>query len=141
MIVLAALGGFRGFASKWAQTTAVTPTLHDITGAWQGTWSSEATGHGDALRCLITRVDENTYSAHFHARFMKFLSGQYTTILHVTPLDGAWRFKGESNLGWLGGGVYKQEGEIRNGTYEARYESEHDRGVMRMSRPEARPEK
>ena len=135
VVAMAAIGGCGGFAKQWAQTTAVAPPASDITGAWQGTWSSEATGHGDALRCIITRVDPNTYSARFHARFMKILTGRYTTILHVTRSDGVWRFTGQSDLGWLGGGLYRQEGEICDGTYEARYESRYDRGVLKMSRP------
>ncbi len=135
MVLSAAIGGCGGFGKQWAQTTAVVQPPADIIGAWSGTWSSEATGHDGALRCIITRVDQNIYSARFHARFMKILSAQYTTILHVTVSDGVWHITGESDLGWFGGGLYRQEGEIRDGIYAARYESKGDRGLLRMSRP------
>ncbi len=136
LFVATAISGCGGFGRQWSATTAVVQPPADITGAWQGTWSSEATGHGDALRCIITHVEQNTYSARFHARFMKIISGRYTTIMQVTHADGVWHFTGESNLGWFGGGVYRQEGEIRDGIYEARYESKYDRGLLRMSRPD-----
>ena len=136
MVVASSIGGCGGFARQWSATTAVAQPAADLTGAWQGVWSSEVTGHSDGLRCIITHVAQDIYSAHFHAKFMNILSAQYTTILRVSQVNGGWRFTGESDLGWFGGGVYQQKGEVRDNRYDARYESKYDRGVLRMSRPD-----
>src|ERR1041385_5899115 len=54
-----------------------------IESRWRGEWRSEVNGHHGALRCVLTRIDQETFSANFHARYSKLLRVCYSVQLRI----------------------------------------------------------
>jgi hypothetical protein len=108
-----------------------------IEGPWEGRWLSEGSGHEGRLRCLV-RAEEGEEGRHefrYWASWGKIFRGTFPVQFPVEKrLDGSYGVTGEASLGrW---GSYRQEGEVREGVFEARYEAMRERGVMEMARPE-----
>src|SRR5260221_14416022 len=106
-IVCGLFSGCSSFQRNWRETaaTATQPPRDDIFGRWEGTWKSDSSGHTDKLRCVLNKIDEQHYTANFHAKYRRILSFSYSVPLIVTN-DGTKRsFRGEANLGKLAGGV------------------------------------
>jgi hypothetical protein len=127
------LVGCSSFNREWQQNSFSAPT-EDIQGRWQGTWASEATGHTDKLRCIISKKTDGTFQAWFHAKYKKVLSFGYTVPLKVELVDRAWKFQGEADLGWLAGGVYHYKGSAGGTNFTLTYESKYDHGTFEMNR-------
>ena len=111
-----------------------------IAGRWEGTWRSDANGHTDALRCLMTAQTNGFYSARFHAQYKRGLfrfSFSYTVPLEVRREGDAFRFDGGADLGWLAGGQYHYHGTATATNFHSTYDSKYDRGVFDMTRPAA----
>ena len=131
--------GCCGFDRAWrraAEQNRVPPG--DISGRWAGTWRSEASGHHNELRCLMTRQTNGLYSARFHARYKKgifHLSFGYTIPLQARRTGEVFEFDGQADLGWLAGGVYRCEGSATSNSFHSIYESKYDHGVFEMTRP------
>ena len=125
--------GCTSFEKQWSEMDFSSSPSGDITGRWQGTWSSEATKHRGELRCLITRDVESKYHARYHARYLGILTVDYSLPLDVQSIGAKWTFSGKSNLGWLQG-FYQHEGYVHGDDYTASYRSKYDSGLMRMSR-------
>lgn len=129
--------GCSSFKREW-EAAAQRPVATDgIEGRWQGTWRSEANGHTDALRCLVTRATNNTYTAQFHAKYRKLVrfSFGYAVPLTVVEKEGAFQFEGAADLGWLAGGRYTYKGRATPTNFFSTYSCKHDRGVFEMTRP------
>lgn len=127
--------GCSSFHKNWRAAGKVQTPTDDISGRWTGTWKSDSNGHNDKLRCVISKIDEQHYSAQFHAKYKKILSFGYTVPLTATSNSGRRDFKGEANLGKLAGGVYTYEGFATPTNFFSRYDSKYDHGVFEMSRP------
>lgn len=127
--------GCNSFQQQWTKMAADSPPPHEIVGRWQGTWSSDPSGHTGPLRCILTKVGETGYQARYHAGYFKILTADYTVSMEVEQEDDGWEFSGETNLGWLMG-VYRHQGQIRGEHYRAEYTSKHDHGVMDMRKVE-----
>jgi hypothetical protein len=114
-----------------------------MAGRWEGIWRSEVNGHNDQLRCVLTPLTNGVHSARFHARYKKgiFRFGfSYSVPLEVRRADDAFQFEGESDLGWLAGGVYRYEGSATTTNFFSTYRSKYDHGTLRMDRPSRSPQ-
>lgn len=103
-------------------------------GRWQGRWLSSSNGHTGALRCLISKLDDETYQCRYRANYQWLFRFEYAVPLTVREADGSYHFTGQADLGTLAGGIYKYEGTISGETFRATYDSRYDRGVFEMSR-------
>ena len=137
MLVCAAATGCSSFEQEWKSASALPAAPTDVTGRWQGTWASDS-GHSGGLRCVVSRVDARTCRAHFDATYAGALHFNYVAQLQGEQApDGYTYFEGESDLGALAGGVYKYEGRADAREFTSTYRSSGDRGVFRMTRPDA----
>lgn len=105
-----------------------------IEGLWVGKWFCEKTGHSGPMRCRLTRIKEGQYLARYDGFFAGFIPFWYSVKKEVTRGDGVVYMKAEENLGWYGGGLFKYEGEIRDGEYHMRYDSKYYAGTFELSK-------
>ena len=135
LLTVLAAGGCGSFQRQWQQAAAH-PSADAISGRWHGTWSSAHNGHTGSLRCIVKPAGSGRYDAWFHATYMTVMSAEYRCALLVRQADGLLRFTSEADLGWLGGGAYRQDGRIEDGRYLATYTAKADHGSLEMSRPD-----
>jgi hypothetical protein len=135
LALLLVASGCHSFNREWKQAAGQPTPPNDIQGRWQGTWKSDSSGHTDKLRCLITREDNQEYTARFHAKYHKLLSFSYTVPLEVEKTGDEFKFSGEADLGWKAGGVYHYEGHANATNFFANYTSKYDHGIFQMTRP------
>jgi hypothetical protein len=142
LIALLAAGltlcGCSTFEYEWRQAARKPAPTEGITGRWEGRWISQANGHNDKLRALITAVDTNHYDVKFHAAYKKWFTVYfgYTVRMETAPgADGVVQFRGSENLGALAGGVYTYEGRADRTNFFSTYHSKYDRGTFEMKRP------
>lgn len=128
-------GGCSTFNHDWQKAAAQTPSPGSMEGRWQGVWVSDVTHHTDQLRCVVTRKDNGTYSARFHAKYHKVLSFGYTVPLKVESVTNGFHFSGKANLGWYAGGVYHYDGHADTTNFNSTYSCKYDHGTFRMDRP------
>ena len=133
--LVALLGtGCSSFNREWKAAAAALPPANEITGRWQGTWSSQQNGHTDKLRCLIVKQGDDVYQARFQAKYRKYLSFGYTVPLHAKHV-AVFQFEGEADLGWLAGGLYHYAGKASPTDFFSTYQCKRDHGVFQMTRP------
>lgn len=133
--LLLLLAGCNSFNRQWNQSTAA--SQHgDIQGPWLGTWKSDTSGHTDKLRCIVTKQEDGTYQARFHAKYHTVMSFGYTVPIQVQPATNDFTFKGEADLGWMAGGVYKYDGRATATNFFSTYNSKYDNGIFQMNRPD-----
>ncbi|WP_138087703.1 hypothetical protein [Phragmitibacter flavus] len=126
----------------WNQAAATSSTTAptDLSGAWQGTWRSEGTGHHGKLRAIVSPDPDpkqpNAWTFRYHATWAKFLSGGYKAHHIATPQpDQSYKISGEQNLGKLFGGIFKYDGNATSTHFKATYQSKADHGVFELTRP------
>jgi hypothetical protein len=129
------LPGCTTFNQEWNQAARLATPADDLAGRWQGVWKSDATGHADKLRCVVTKQDEGAYRARFFAKYHTVMSFGYTVPLQVERADGAFEFSGEANLGWIAGGMYYYDGHADATNFFATYTNKYDHGTFQMGRP------
>jgi hypothetical protein len=130
-------GGCSTFNYDW-HVAQQTPLPNDLQGRWQGVWVSQATGHKNELRCLVTKLDDATYQARFHAKYRKGLltvSFNYTVPLKVEKADDTFKFTGDADLGKLAGGLYHYDGHAAGTNFFSTYSCKYDHGTFQMTRP------
>src|SRR5688572_19986235 len=123
--------GCSSFNRDWKRAAASTMPTNDVAGRWEGSWLSDANGHNGRLRCLMTKVDERTYNARFHAKYKKILGFSYTVPLSVHRDRTGYSFKGQADLGKLAGGVYEYRGFASGTNFFSTYTSKYDHGSFR----------
>jgi hypothetical protein len=130
------VAGCSSFRRQWrSQVPDPVPPV-EMTGRWEGIWRSDVNGHSGRLRGIIEQSGQDTYQARFRATFWKIFRYGYTVDLTAEPeRDGDLRFRGEANLGWWAGGVFRYEGKANATTFKARYEAKRDSGIFEMGRP------
>jgi hypothetical protein len=133
--LLPLLAGCSSFHRQWRQATKQAIPRNDISGPWEGRWISEASGHKDRLRCIISPGATNAYDAHFYANYRTIFHFTYTVPLQVRKTDTNYTFSGEADLGKLAGGVYTYEGFATPTNFFSTYNSKYDHGRFEMSRP------
>lgn len=130
------LCGCSTFERDWKRRAAQPAPRDSIEGAWSGRWVSDASGHSDRLRCLVSRLDETHYAARFRASYASVFRFTYTVRLEAQPHYGGWEFSGQEDLGALAGGVYYYEGHATPTNFFSTYRSQRDRGIFEMRRPD-----
>lgn len=130
--------GCSSFDREWSEAAAISPASgNDIVGRWEGTWQSNFNGHNGGLRAIITKVDDQTHHAKFHATYQGFLSFPYELDIKTTPSEQATSFEGEADLGALAGGMYKYTGQATSTKFHSDYSASNgDHGTFTMKRPE-----
>lgn len=141
-LILVAVGlllmaGCSRFNREWKQAAKAPTSTNDIAGRWEGRWISDANGHNDVLRCIITRVDDQSYDANFRAAYKKWITVHfgYTVRLQGTNTANEFKFRGSEDLGVLAGGVYIYEGRANATNFFSTYKSKYDWGTFQMKRP------
>lgn len=134
--LMALMVGCSSFERDW-EAAAESPAPADaIAGRWAGTWQSDVNQHHGQLRAIITPIDADTYQARYHATWGDWLSGEYTTDLHVTGRDGLRvEFQSTKDLGWLYGGEYRMTGHATPDDFVSDYQSKGDHGTYTLKRP------
>ena len=129
--------GCSTFNRDWQRASATSAPARDIDGRWEGSWLSDRNGHHGRLRCLVSRLDDQSYRARFKASYWKLFHFSYAVDLQVTrEPPGSLNFQGGANLGWWGGGIYQYDGQATPTNFFSTYKSEYDHGTFRMARPE-----
>jgi hypothetical protein len=131
--------GTASFDQEW-KTTLADPhqkTPQDITGAWAGTWRSDANGHHGVLRCIVSHEDgkSDDYRFHYHATYGKMLSAAYVVTEQVKRRGDHFILTGDHDLGYFAGGMYHYEGSATAKTMKSTYRSPADHGVFELARP------
>ena len=131
------LCGCSTFNYEWRQAVKKPIPTNNITGRWTGRWISQANGHNDQLRCLITQVDKTHYDAKFHAAYKTWITFHfgYTARLETRPGRNDVTFHGAADLGLLAGGIYTYDGQASATNFFSTYDSKYDRGIFQMQRP------
>ena len=62
--------GCSTFNRDWKKAATATPAP-GMAGRWTGTWRSEANGHTDRLRCLMTPLTNDIVAARYQAKYRK----------------------------------------------------------------------
>lgn len=126
------------FKHEWEKAAASPETIapRSISGAWQGTWKSEATGHQGTLKAFATALDlDSTYAVQYRATWRNFLSATFESE-HTIKLRGKdFVLTGQHNLGPMFGGVYHYDGIVTPTAFKCRYRSSLDHGIFEMQRP------
>ncbi len=128
--------GCSTFNREWKTAATEPPPSKDLTGRWEGSWSSDKNSHNGNLRCLVTKIDDSHYRARYKATYWKIMRFGYTVAMNVKQgTDNAHNFQGEADLGWWAGGVYRYEGQVTSTNFFSTYKSKYDQGTFRMKRP------
>lgn len=130
------VSGCSSFTREWNEAARQPYSKKDPVGRWQGMWLSDANGHTEQLRCLIRKVSETTYSAHFQAKYRKLIrfTFSYTVPLSVEPQEDRYDFHGRADLGWVAGGLYSYRGYTDATNFFATYRCKYDHGSFHMTR-------
>ena len=129
------LTGCSSFQREWKTAVTRERADSDISGPWEGKWLSDKNGHTGKLRAVLTKTSGEQYDAHFHATFWKIFRAAYRVPLKYEEQNGVYTLSGESNLGWLSGGVYTYQAEATSNRFFSTYKSKHDHGTFEMERP------
>ena len=137
------LCGCTAFNYEWRQAAKKPTPSDNITGRWEGHWNSEATGHNDRLRALVSKVDTNHYDVKFHAAYksetFKWITVHFGYTVRMETGSGTnavVEFHGSEDLGALAGGVYTYDGRADATNFFSTYKSKYDHGTFEMKRPE-----
>ena len=137
LTVTLTMGCSTSFNRQWNKAVAQPIPANGVEGPWMGEWISDVNQHHGKLRCVMTKEEEGKYKAYFHATFWKIFRYSYSTILNGEDLTNMTHFKGEKDLGWLAGGVYRYEGHATPTNFLSTYKSKYDHGTFEMIRPVA----
>jgi hypothetical protein len=114
-----------------------------IEGPWEGTWTSEPTGHHGKLRCIVggesstaRRAIARDRTFQYHATWGKLLSGTFTTVQPVIEKSPAhFQSEGDWALPRWAGGKYHYRIEGTPSEMRATYRSGVDHGTFHLVRP------
>jgi hypothetical protein len=137
-LLLPSLAGGSSFQREWDASTNVVVPAGDISGRWEGTWQNSSNTYQDKMRAILTRVGPNEYVARFHAKYFKILSFAYQTTFKGSWEGNEFVFRGEVNLGWYAGGVYRYAGRISPTNFFSTYDNRHNSGTYTLKRPTIR---
>jgi len=133
---LASIGGcVSTFEDDWK---AAAGFAVGIEGRWEGTWTSDASGHHGGLRCLVTRRPDQGFEARYHATYQGWcgtVGFEYTVPISTESGAEGWKLHGNADLGWLAGGVYEYDGVATVTRFFCNYQASEDHGVFNLERP------
>ena len=140
------LGGCSTFQRDWETQTSLTatedapkkepPSGEGLLGRWKGSWYSDTTGHDGALRCIITRQEDDSLHARYHAIYGGMLTFEYDMPMTVRQEGDVFHFSAQHDLGWLAGGMYTYDGTVVGDEFMSTYSSKGDNGTFEMQRME-----
>jgi hypothetical protein len=139
--LLLGVTGCSSFNHEWKKAATQPVKAHDIAGRWEGRWHSDANGHNDRLRAIITAVSTNHYDVKFHAAYQHWMTlfltvhFGYTVRMEAQNESGGLKFLGSEDLGFLAGGIYTYEGRADGTNFFSTYKSKYDWGTFEMKRP------
>lgn len=126
------LAGCSTFNRDWKAMEQEPVPSTGMEGRWEGTWRSDASGHDGALRCIITRKEDESLFARYHAKYGGFLTFEYDMPMTVQRDGETYRFTAEADLGWLAGGIYEYDGTVVGDDFTSTYKSKSDHGTFLM---------
>jgi hypothetical protein len=132
LLVLILCSGCSSFNREWRRTPA--SATDPLEGRWNGHWLSSSNGHKGALRCLISKLEGDTYQCRYRANYRWLLRFEYAVPVTVRREGDVYHFSGRADLGLLAGGIYSYEGSISGEVFRATYDSRYDKGIFEMSR-------
>jgi len=128
--------GCSTFHQEWEKASADLSPASDMTGRWEGSWVSDVNGHDGRLRCLLTKLDDGCYRAHYKANYWRIFRVSYSVKMKATrEPEGSFNFQGEADLGWWGG-VFHYDGHATPTKFFSTYKSKYDHGTFQMTRPQ-----
>jgi len=126
-----------GFDRAWKKSLKAGSAGHrEVTGPWEGHWSSSANGHTGKLRCLVEQKDEDTLVFRYWATWGGWMKGSFLVDGDIQRRsDGGYDLEGSKRLGpW---GTYSHEGVISPDRLDSSFRSERaNLGSFRMERPD-----
>ncbi len=122
------------FHRDWKKAAALSAPS-DIQGAWEGTWTSEPSGHSGKLFCLVEKMSEQSYRARFDSTYKKLLHFKSTVTLNGATTNHVFTFSGAAKLPWWAGGLYRYEGRASATNFFSTYQCKYDHGTFQMTRP------
>lgn len=140
-LLAVALAGCANYPKAW-EAAADPPEggWKDLSGAWQGEWSSPGTKHDGPLWCIATPDAEDPSRLHcwYRAGWGR-LKGNFRNVATVRPADGGrYAIEGTSRLLFYGSFSLQAEGDPER--IDGTYESFGDTGTIRLRRPGTAPE-
>lgn len=133
-----------GYERQWrkvAQSHADSPPT-DLTGAWEGTWESQSSGHKGTLKAIVTPAPGKTsdtkasqYVFLYKATWKTILTGVIEATHEAQWKGGQCTLSGSKDLG-IFGGIFSFTGKATPKDFHADYNAKLDHGVFTMKRPE-----
>lgn len=123
------------FKSQFAAAEAgTTPPYTDITGAWEGTWSSGANGHNGELRCIVSEGDQpNEYDFLYWATWWPNMKGTFKFSGVAEQQGNALHITGAKHIGPA---KYNHEATITPTSFTSEFGSDKKNfGEMKLERP------
>jgi hypothetical protein len=120
------------FNREWRKLGGNPDAPSGLEGRWEGNWISEVNHHHGKLRCIVSK-DGNICRARFFAKYLKILSFGYTVELKTEAMDHGYKFRGEADLGVMGG-IYHYEGHADTTNFVSTYSSKYDHGTFQMQK-------
>jgi len=101
------------------------------TGRWQGSWSSQSTGHSGPLKAHVRKVDHDTYRALFVGRFAGVIPFAYPAKLdRVSGTSN--QYTSSQRLPLLG--TYRMNATVTSSRIRANFRGGRDSGTFNLSR-------
>jgi hypothetical protein len=131
------LCGCSGFERDWRSPALLRPpeNADPFVGRWKGYWKSVPSGHSGSLRCIVTRLDDDTCRAQFNASWALLLRFGYTADMRIEQDGGVAHFTGQADLGRMAGGIYHYDGHADGAVLYCTYRSSADHGYFKLTRP------
>ncbi len=116
-----------------AASFATPAGAHDLTGRWDGTWSSQVTPHHGPLHGKFRRVDAGHYRVVFTGRFFRVVPFRYAVNLNIVcEGPGVVQLAGSSKL--LGFGEFRYQATVQGDSFVANYQAKRDHGQFVLTR-------
>jgi len=118
-----------------AADSAMAAPYSDITGAWEGTWSSGANSHKGDLRCIVTEGDApNEYDFLYWATWWPGMKGTFRFSGVAEQEGNALHITGSKRIGIT---KYNHEAVITPTSFTSTFGSDKKNfGQMNLERPE-----
>ena len=134
-----------GYDRQWrkaASANAAAPS--DLTGAWEGTWKSQANGHTGTLKAIVTKAEtpasdkakpgKEQYVFTYKATWKRILTGVIEATHEAQKKGNHYTLSGQKDLGAFGG-IFSFTGESTPSEFHADYKAKLDHGVFDLKRP------
>ena len=123
------------FRRLWRDAGRSPVPTNSIAGRWVGTWQNTNNTHRDELQAVIRRTGLHEWRADFHARYGRLLTFTQSVVLVGDENGETVEFKGQQDLGFLAGGIYKYSGKANPTNFFSTYDSKYDVGTFTLRRP------